>query len=162
MQRMFRLVREYNSTDVEIYKLEKYDSCESAEQLLCYFMLLDTHRKPNLDDFPHLKGVISEEDIDGDNFIKAFIVSADELDEELSEQICGIIEELTFHIIAPSLEWNPVFKTISKSEINKMLCDRKFMIKYFDELLNDEDCEFTITSVKEEDYNYLSQKNSVR
>lgn len=162
MQRSFRIIREYNSSAAEIYKLEKYDSCESTEQLICYFMLLDTHRKPRLTDFPHLNGIITEEDIEADNFIKAFIVSADKLSEELSEQICGIIEELTFHLIAPSLEWNPEFINISNDKCKELLCDRKIMIEFFDELLMRDKCEFSIANVKEEDYNYLSQSVSIR
>jgi len=162
MQRSFRLIREYNSVDVEIYKLEKYDSYESINQLLCYFMLFDTHRKPTLEDFPHLKGIINEQDITGDNFIKAFVVSDNNLDSELTEQICGIIEELTFHLIAPSLDWNPVFNVVSKNELKKMLCDREFMIGFFDEILKNEGFSFSIAPVKEEDYNHLSQSVSVR
>ncbi len=162
MRRAFRIIREYNSNDVEIYKLEKYDDCETIEQLICYFMILDTHRKPRLEDFPHLKGIISEDDIEADNFIKAFIVSSKNLNEELSEQICGIIEELTFHSVAPSLEWNPIFNVVTKEELEKMLCDKNYLFKFFDNYLNNESCNFTIVSSKDEDYNNLSQRVSTR
>lgn len=154
MQRNFRLIRHLNTTNVEIYELKEY---QNDENTLCYFMLLDTNRKVKLDDFPHLKGVITEEDINGDNFIKAFVVATKEPDASLNEQLCGIIEELTFHLIAPSLEWNYVLNIVKEKEFKKLQNDRKYMMDFFDKTLKEEGVDYSITSVKEEDYNHLSQ-----
>ncbi len=153
MQRNFRLIRELNSTNVEIYKLMEYQN----DNTLCYFMLLDTNRKAGLDDFPHLKGIITEEDVTGDNFIKAIVVAPKELDETLNEQLCGIIEELTFHLIAPSLDWNYELNVVSEKEFKKLNQTRDYMLTYFDEILKKEGFDFSISLVKEQEYNHLSQ-----
>ena len=158
MERNFRLIRELNTNDVEIYKLQEYQS----DNTLCYFMLLDKHRKTTLEDFPYLKGVVSEEEITRDNFIKSFVVSTKEPDDELYEQIDGIIEELTFHLIAPSLEWNNSLKIVSSKEFNKIEEDRSYMLNFFDTILQDEGCSYTISHIKEENYNNLTQQATER
>ncbi len=158
MERTLRLIRELNTSNVEIYKLEEYKN----ENVLCYFMLLDTNRKATLEDFPHLKGVISKEDINGDNYIKGFVVSAKEINEELAEQLGGIMEELSFHLFAPSQEWNYTYKIITEKEFKKIQTNREYMLNFFDNLLKNEGCNYKITSINEEDYNHLTQKTTER
>ena len=154
MKRNFRLIRELNTPNVEIYKIQDYDNSDNT---LCYFMLLDMHRKAVLDDFPYLKNITSEEEIASENFIKAFIVSTKEPDDVLYEQIDGIIEELTFHLIAPSLEWNNELIILSIKDFKKLQSDRNYMLKFFDRILEKERISYTISAVKAEDYNFLSQ-----
>lgn len=154
MKRNFRLIRELNTKDIEIYKLQEYKS----DATLCYFMLLDKHRGTTLEDFPYLKGVVSEEEIKRDNFIKAFIISNKEPNDEIYEQINGIVEELTFHLIAPSLEYNSLLKIISSEEFERLNTDRKYMMNFFDNILKEEGSLYRISNIKEEDYNYLTQE----
>lgn len=158
MERNFRLIRELNTTDVEIYKLQEYQS----DVTLCYFMLVDTHRATTLEDFPYLKGVVTEEEIKKDNFLKAYIISSKELEDSLYEQLDGIIEELSFHLIAPSLEWNSTSIVISTKEFKKLNENRDYMLNYFDTILKNEKISYSILSIKEDDYNHLTQPMTKR
>ena len=153
MKRNYRLIRELNSQDIEIYKLQEYKTFNT----LCYFMVYDTHRKPTIEDYSYLKGIIADEEIDYDNYLKAYTISCKNIDDELSEQICGIIEELTFHTTAPSLGWNNSFVKISSKEFKNIQNSRKYMLEFFNNLLKETGSTYDITTLKEKDYNNLSQ-----
>lgn len=159
MERKYKLIRELNTSDVEIYQLQEN---RSNEDTICYFMLFDTHRKATLEDFPYLKGVIGEEELEGDNYIKSLIVSDHEVDESLNEELQSIMEGLTFHLIAPSQEWNYSYKIISSKEFKKMQTNKNYMLSFFDNILKNEKYAFTISTVKEENYNHLTQPVSKR
>ena len=150
----YKLIRELNTSDVEIYQLQENNSNENT---ICYFMLLDMHRKATLEDFPYLKGVISEDELEGDNYIKSLIISDKEADEVLNEELQSIMEGLTFHLLAPSQDWNYRYIIISSEEFKKLQTNREYMFSYFDNILKNENFSFTISSVKEEDYNHLTQ-----
>jgi len=159
MERKYKLIRELNTSDVEIYQLQENSFSENT---ICYFMLFDTHRKATLEDFPYLKGVIGEEELEGDNYIKSLIVSDHEADEVLNEELQSIIEGLTFHLFAPSQEWNYSHKIISSKEFKKIQTNRNYMLNFFDNILKNEKYVFTISTIKEDDYNYLTQPVSKR
>lgn len=159
MKRKYKLIRELNTSDVEIYQLQEN---KINENTVCYFMLLDTQRRATIEDFPYLKGIIKEDELDGDNYIKSFVISNHEVDKELNDELQDIMEGLTFHLIAPSQNWNYSCQIISTKEFKKMQVNRKYMINYFDMILQKENCSFTISRVKENDYNYLTQPVSKR
>ena len=159
MKRKYKLIRELNTSDVEIYQLQEN---KINENTVCYFMLLDTQRRATIEDFPYLKGIIKEDELDGDNYIKSFVISNHEVDKELNDELQDIMEGLTFHLIAPSQNWNYSCQIISTKEFKKMQVNRKYMINYFDMILQKENCLFTISRVKENDYNYLTQPVSKR
>ena len=159
MERKFKLIRELNTSDVEIYQLRWNDSNENT---ICYFMLFDTHRKATLEDFSYLKGVISEDELEGDNYIKSLIISDKEIDEVLNEELQDIMEGLIFHLIAPSQDWNYSYNKISTKEFKNIQTNRIYMLNFFDNILKNEKSIFSISSVTEEDYNYLTQPISKR
>ena len=116
----------------------------------------------NKEDFSYLKGVISEDELEGDNYIKSLIISDKEIDEVLNEELQDIMEGLIFHLIAPSQDWNYSFKIISSKEFKKIQTNRNYMFNFFDNILKNEKCSFTISTIKEDDYNYLTQPVSKR
>ena len=158
MHRNFRVIRQYNGNNVEIYKLTKY---ENRNKSLLYFMIFDTHRKSNKEDFPYLKN-IEPEYLEYDNYIKVYVVSTSKLTEDINLELCGIIEEIIFHESALSSTWNYELELITKEEFERLECNKKYMLEYFDKFLENYGYEYTIKNTKEEDFNYLRQPETLR
>ncbi|MCL2082892.1 MAG: hypothetical protein FWH04_06630 [Oscillospiraceae bacterium] len=149
-----KIIRELNSSDVEIFRIVSDD----WSQTKCYFMILDLHRKSTAEDFPHLKDIDDKSVLCRENFIKGIIVTEKELSQEIAEETENIITRLTEYSAQPSCSIRIEFKQISVSEFEKIGKYRKNLLNFFDTIIAEENLNVTISNVKDEDFNFLTQK----
>ncbi|MFS0556701.1 hypothetical protein [Brevibacillus sp. 179-C9.3 HS] len=142
----FYLERIFNLETVEAYFLrDKY----LAKPRYC-MILIDYRRASTLDDFPELKGIEKEDDFGRANFIKAVILSREELDEtseEVLEVPSGFLEN------KPDCHWRAEFEIVPNFPE-----ERGKLLNLIHALLQKHDYFIDVTNIPEYKLNYLSQK----
>lgn len=121
-----------------------------------YCMILIDYKRPStMEDFPHLKGIegITEDDIGRDNFIKAIIISAEELDQETHDELyivpSGFLESKF------DCDWTFVVEVESNFSQQNNLND---IFPIIQRILKKHDYSLDIESIEEEKFNFLSQE----
>lgn len=118
-------------------------------------VLIDYKRPSTINDFPHLKGIegISADEFGNDNFIKAVIISAEEIDQETYDELytaaAGFLED------KQDCRWNFVIEVVpdfsNKNNLNDIFPLLQSILKTHNLSLNIED-------IPEEKFNFLSQE----
>lgn len=148
--RLFYLNRIINLNTVEAYFLR--DGYLIPPEFC--LILIDYKRPSTIDDFPHLKNIeeISEDDFGDDNFIKAIVISSEEVTQELYDDLCtvagGFLED------KEECRWNLVIETDSDFNHKNNLND---IFPLLQKILKKHDCSVNIESIPEQKFNFLSQ-----
>ncbi|MCM3179760.1 hypothetical protein [Cytobacillus horneckiae] len=147
----FHMNRILNLNTVEAYFLR--DGFLSPPK---YCMILIDYKRPStIDDFPHLKDIegIPQDDFGNDNFIKAIIISAEEVDEETYEELyivpSGFLED------KEECRWNFIIETEPDFSIKNNLND---IFPLLQRILRKHNCFLDIEKISEEKFNHLSQE----
>lgn len=149
--RNFYLNRIINLNTVEAYFLR--DGYLISPE---YCMILIDYKRPStIEDFPHLKNIdgIPEDEFGDDNFIKAIVVSSEEVNQETYDELCtvagGFLED------KEECRWNFVVEVDSNFKQKNNLND---IFPLLQKILKKHDCPLNIENIPEGKFNFLSQE----
>ncbi|WP_035398166.1 hypothetical protein [Exiguobacterium sp. OS-77] len=118
-------------------------------------ILIDYQRPSTIDDFPYLKNIdgISEDDFGYDNFIKAIIISSEEVIQETYDELCtvagGFLED------KEECRWNLDIEVIGNFKHKNNLDD---IFPLLQNVLEKYKCPINIHHIPIEKFNFLSQE----
>ena len=149
--RNFHLNRIINLRSIEAYFLR--DSY-LIPPIYC-LILIDYQRPSTIDDFPYLKNIdgISEDEFGNDNFIKAIIISSEEVTQETYDELCivasGFLEDKEECRWNFDIEVNSDFK--NKNNLNDIF-------PLLQNVLEKYKCSINVNHIPIEKFNFLSQQ----
>ncbi|WP_294742481.1 hypothetical protein [uncultured Exiguobacterium sp.] len=118
-------------------------------------ILIDYQRSSTIDDFHYLKNIdgISEDDFGNDNFIKAIIISSEEVTQETYDELCtvagGFLED------KEECRWNLDIEVIDDFKHKNNLDD---IFPLLQNVLEKYNCPINIHHIPIEKFNFLSQE----
>ena len=142
-----RIVRELNTKNVELYRIDS-----TIYDFEYYVLIVDLRRKSTIKDFPHLIGYEDEEDVERHNLIVGAYITRKHFKEyEKFEPITTIVSDLIEHKESCSQKFE-VFEEEIPDNIGMGYGVVEFTNKYLDKLGIE-----TLKDIEHYKFNFLSQ-----
>ena len=116
---MINFQRLLKTKDLELYEFYNFELAFS-----CYGIVVDTHRLGTIDDHPHLKGKLKEDDeiVNDPNLIKVILFFRDEPQEEMISELDSLLDSLLLYLNYDWARDSIIIKNESNEIITDILC----------------------------------------
>ena len=111
---MINFQRLLKTKDLELYEFYNFELAFS-----CYGIVVDTHRLGTIDDHPHLKGKLKEDDeiVNDPNLIKVILFFRDEPQEEMISELDSLLDSLLLYLNYDWARDSIIIKNESKNSL---------------------------------------------